>query len=357
MIREILTTPLSWLYGLAVAIRNKLFDWKFFRSEEFDIPIVCVGNLAVGGTGKTPHTEFLIDRFSRQFRLGVLSRGYKRKTRGFVEATEQTSFLKVGDEPKQIKLKFPDIPVAVCESRTEGIRRLRALHPEIDLILLDDAFQHRRVEPWVSVVLMDYNHPICRDHLLPRGRLRDTPGQLKRAQIVIATKCPDGIKPIDLRVTRKELDLYPYQSLYFTRFRPGALVPLFPEHEEQPPRPGQPVVAMAALANPEGFFSSLRGRFDVVKTLVYPDHHTYKVRDLERLKKLLAASPADTLVVVTEKDAVKLANRKKIPVALQKRIYLSPIEVAFLDGGEVGFLRQMDQYVNANHKYRILHPE
>jgi tetraacyldisaccharide 4'-kinase len=340
-----------------VAVRNKLFDWKILRSEEFDIPIVCVGNLAVGGTGKTPHTEFLIDHFSRHFHVGVVSLGYKRKGKGFVEATSQTSFLKVGDEPKQIKLKFPDVPVAVCKKRAEGIRRLRALHPEIDLILLDDAFQHRRVEPWVNVVLMDYNHPICRDHLLPRGRLRDTPGQLKRAQIVIVTKCPENIKPIDLRVARKELELYPYQTLYFTRFRPGELIPLFPEHEQAAPRSGQPVVAMAGIANPEGFFASLGGRFDVVKTLVYRDHYAYKMRDLERLKQILSASAPDTLVVVTEKDAVKLANRKKIPVELQKRLYLSPIEVRFLDRGEIGFIRQMDQYVNTNHKYRIFHPE
>ncbi len=357
MLRDILTTPLSWLYGLVVAIRNKLFDWKILRSEEFDIPIVCVGNLAVGGTGKTPHTEFLIDHFSRHFRVGVVSLGYKRKTRGFVLASAKTSYLKIGDEPKQIKLKFPDVPVAVCKKRSEGIRRLRTIHPEIDLIILDDAFQHRRVEPWVNVVLMDYNHPICRDHLLPRGRLRDTPGQLKRAQIVIATKCPDTIKPIDLRVTRKELDLYPYQTLYFTRFRSGALIPLFPEHEEQVPQRGQPVIAMAGIANPDGFFASLSERFDVVKTLVYCDHYAYKVRDLERLKKILSASAPDTLIVVTEKDAVKLASRKKIPVALQKKLYMSPIEVGFLDHGEVGFIRQMDQYVNTNHKYSILHPE
>ena len=349
--------PLSWIYGLVVAIRNKLFDWKILQSEEFDIPVVCVGNLTVGGTGKTPHTEYLIDHFSHRYRVAVLSRGYKRKTKGFVEATERSSYRKIGDEPKQIKLKFPDIPVAVCEKRAEGIRRLRALHPEINLILLDDAFQHRRVEPWVNVVLMDYNRPIAHDRLLPWGRLRDSKKQLKRAQIVVVTKCPDTIKPIDMRVTRKELDLFPYQGLYFSRFRQGELTPLFPEHRQPHPRPGEPIVAMAGIANPAGFFGQMGRRFDLLKTLVYPDHYAYRTGDLKKLEKLLSVSPPETRVVMTEKDAVKLSSRQKVPVDLQKKLWFAPIEVTFLDQGEQGFIRQIDQYVRKNHKYSVLHPE
>ncbi|MDR0954628.1 MAG: tetraacyldisaccharide 4'-kinase [Rikenellaceae bacterium] len=357
MLRQLVTAPLSWIYGLAVAIRNKLFDWKILPSEEFDIPIVCVGNLTVGGTGKTPHTEYLVEHFCRHYRVAVLSRGYKRKTTGFIEATPQMSYRKIGDEPKQIKLKFPDIPVAVCEKRVEGIRRLRELHPEIDLILLDDAFQHRRVEPWVNVVLMDYNRPIVHDHLLPLGELRDNKKQLKRAHIVIVTKCPETIKPIDMRVRRKELDLYPYQRLYFSRFRQGALVPLFPEHDQPPPKPGAPVIAVAGIGNPKAFFDELKPRFNLLKTITYADHHAYRKSDLERLKIALDELPAGTVVVMTEKDAVKLSNRKKIPVALQKKFYFAPIEVDFLDHGEQGFIRQIDQYVQSNQKYSLLHPE
>ncbi len=357
MLRLLATVPLSWIYGLAVAIRNKLFDWKILRSEEFDIPIVCVGNLTVGGTGKTPHTEYLIEHLSHRYRIAVLSRGYKRKTKGFVEASLKSSYRKIGDEPKQIKLKFPDIPVAVCEKRAEGIRRLRELHPEVNLILLDDAFQHRQVEAWVNLVLMDYNRLTVRDHLLPRGRLRDTKNQLKRAQIVIVTKCPDTIKPIDLRVTRKELDLFPYQGLYFSRFRTGELTPLFPEHEQPFPKPGTPVVAMAGIANPTGFFGQMDRRFNLLKTLAYPDHYAYRVGDLNKLERILSISPPETLVVMTEKDAVKLSSRQKIPAELQKKLYYAPIEVTFLDQGEQGFIRQIDQYVQKNHKYVVLHPE
>jgi tetraacyldisaccharide 4'-kinase len=357
MLTQILLAPLSWIYGLGVGIRNKLFDWKILRSEEFDIPIVCVGNITVGGTGKTPHTEYLIDHLSKKYHVAVLSRGYKRTTKGFVEATPQSSYRKIGDEPRQIKLKFPDIPVAVCEKRAEGIRQLRKLHPEIDLILLDDAFQHRQVEAWVNILLMDYNRPVSKDHLLPWGRLRDNRRQVRRAQIVVVTKCPENTKPIDLRVVRKELDLYPYQRLYFSRPMQGPLVPLFPEHGLPFPRSGSNVVAMAGIAVPNLFFGELGRRYNVVKTLVYPDHYAYKVRDLERLQKMLSVSPPDTIVVVTEKDAVKLSSRQKIPESLQKKLWYVPIEIGFLDHGEVGFNRQIDEYVRTNHKYHILHPE
>ena len=357
MLKQIATAPLSWIYGLIVTIRNKLFDWKILRSEEFDIPIVCVGNLTVGGTGKTPHTEFLIEHLSRQYNVAVLSRGYKRKTKGFVEATPQSSYRKIGDEPKQIKLKFPDIPVAVCEKRVEGIRRLRARHPEINLVILDDAFQHRRVEPWVSILLMDYTRPVYRDHFLPLGRLRDGKRQMKRAQIVVVSKCPPEVKPIDLRVVRKELDLYPYQGLYFSRPVQGALIPLFPEHDQPMPKPGTNVVAMAGIANPKIFFGQLADQFKVYKTIVYPDHYAYKIRNLEKLEKMLSVAPPDTIVVVTEKDAVKLSSRKKIPLSLQRKLWFAPIEVSFLNDGECRFIRQLNEYVRTNHKYSILHPE
>jgi tetraacyldisaccharide 4'-kinase len=192
---------------------------------------------------------------------------------------------------------------------------------------------------------------------LPLGELRDSKKQMKRAHIVIVTKCPETIKPSDMRVMRKELDLYPYQRLYFSRFRQGALVPLFPEHNQPPPRPGAPVIVMAGIGNPKAFFEELRPRFNLLKTIAYPDHHAYRTGDLERLKIALDELPAETVVVMTEKDAVKLSNRKKIPVALQKKLYFAPIEVDFLDHGEQGFIRQIDQYVQSNQKYSLLHPE
>lgn len=270
----LISVPLSWLYGMVVHIRHKLFDLKILRSEEFDIPVVCIGNLTVGGTGKTPVAELLIERFSEHYRVGVLSRGYRRRTKGFVLSTPTSSARTIGDEPRQMKLKYPSVPVAVCEKRAEGIRLLRKAHPEIELIILDDAFQHRYVEPWVNILLMDYNNPVYRDRLLPWGRLRDTRNQIHRANFVLVTKCPDDLNPLDMRIVINSLGLFPYQSLYFTRMRQGEITPLFADRAVGKVREGDPVIAMSGIANPVPLLENLRKRFDVVAELTFDDHTT-----------------------------------------------------------------------------------
>lgn len=352
----LISVPLSWLYGMVVHIRHKLFDLKILRSEEFDIPVVCIGNLTVGGTGKTPVAELLIERFSEHYRVGVLSRGYRRKTKGFVLSTPTSSARTIGDEPRQMKLKYPSVPVAVCEKRAEGIRLLRKAHPEIELIILDDAFQHRYVEPWVNILLMDYNNPVYRDRLLPWGRLRDTRNQIHRANFVLVTKCPDDLNPLDMRIVINSLGLFPYQSLYFTRMRQGEITPLFADRAVGKVCEGDPVIAMSGIANPVPLLENLRKRFDVVAELTFDDHHTYRLSDMRRLEALFAAYP-DAVVLTTEKDAVKLTNRKKVPEAVQQRLYYVPIHVSFVADSESEFLRQLELYVRTNQKYSLLHPE
>ena len=352
----LISVPLSWLYGMVVHIRHKLFDLKILRSEEFDIPVVCIGNLTVGGTGKTPVAELLIERFSEHYRVGVLSRGYRRKTKGFVLSTPTSSARTIGDEPRQMKLKYPSVPVAVCEKRAEGIRLLRKAHPEIELIILDDAFQHRYVEPWVNILLMDYNNPVYRDRLLPWGRLRDTRNQIHRANFVLVTKCPDDLNPLDMRIVINSLGLFPYQSLYFTRMRQGEITPLFADRAVGKVREGDPVIAMSGIANPVPLLENLRKRFDVVAELTFDDHHTYRLSDMRRLEALFAAYP-DAVVLTTEKDAVRLTNRKKVPEAVQQRLYYVPIHVSFVADSESEFLRQLELYVRTNQKYSLLHPE
>ena len=352
----LISVPLSWLYGMVVHIRHKLFDLKILRSEEFDIPVVCIGNLTVGGTGKTPVAELLIERFSEHYRVGVLSRGYRRRTKGFVLSTPASSARTIGDEPRQMKLKYPSVPVAGCEKRAEGIRLLRKAHPEIELIILDDAFQHRYVEPWVNILLMDYNNPVYCDRLLPWGRLRDTRNQIHRANFVLVTKCPDDLNPLDMRIVINSLGLFPYQSLYFTRMRQGEITPLFADRVVGKVREGDPVIAMSGIANPVPLLESLRKRFDVVAELTFDDHHTYRLSDMRRLEALFAAYP-DAVVLTTEKDAVKLTNRKKVPEAVQQRLYYVPIHVSFVADSESEFLRQLELYVRTNQKYSLLHPE
>ncbi len=357
MWKAIWAAPLAALYGLVVTIRHWLFDRGILRSTEFDIPIVCVGNLTVGGTGKTPVTEYLIEQLSTQYRVAVLSRGYKRRTRGFVLSSVRSSFREIGDEPKQMKLKYPQIPMAVCEKRVEGIRRLRQAHPEVNLVILDDAFQHRYVEAWVNVLLMDYNRPIYQDSYLPMGRLRDSKKQLKRAQLIVATKCPVSIQPIERRTIGNNLQLYPYQSLFFSHMRAGSPEPLFPDLVQLPLREHAPVIALTGIAAPQGFLATLGRRYSVVESLLFPDHHTYRMSDMRKLQSLLRTLPEDTLIVTTEKDAVKLVNRNKIPTDILRRLYYLPIRFTFLDGGDEPFLRKLFEYVRKNHKYSLLHPE
>ena len=211
--------PVSWIYGAVVTVRNKLFDWGFLRSKSFDVPVICIGNLSVGGTGKTPHTEYLIKLLRNSYHVAVLSRGYKRHSRGYVLATSQSTAHSIGDEPYQMYTKFPSVTLAVDENRCHGIEQLLAIkEPPIEVVLLDDAFQHRYVKPGLSILLTDYHRLFCDDTLLPAGRLRESVNGKNRAQIVIVTKCPQDIKPIDYNIITKRLNLYPYQQLYFSSF-------------------------------------------------------------------------------------------------------------------------------------------
>ncbi len=354
MIRTLLA-PLSLLYGMVIHIRNKFYDWGVFAAQEYDIPIVCVGNLAVGGTGKTPMAELLIDHFSHGYNVALLSRGYKRRTKGFVEAQVDSSFLAVGDEPKQIKMKYPEAVVAVCEDRNEGIRRIRAIHPEVNLIVLDDGFQFRSVEAWVNIVMMDYSKPFYNDHLLPWGDLRDSTSQLHRAHFVVVTKCPPDINALNMRIVNKSLGLYPYQRLYFSFISNGSIAPLFADVATDKILAGHNVIVMAGVANPAPMVASVEERYTVVDKLIFPDHHPYRMRDLALMERKLREAPEGTIIVTTEKDAVKLTNRKRIPLLLQQRLYLMPIKMSFIEYSEQNFLRKLDHNVKSNPKYGLLH--
>lgn len=352
---KILLYPVSLVYRLVIWFRHKLFDWGVLKSEEFDIPIICVGNLTVGGTGKTPFAEFIIQNLSGQYNIALLSRGYRRRTKGYYEVFPNTPFREVGDEPKQIKLKFPEIVVAVCEDRVVGINQIRAQHPKVNLIILDDGFQHRYVEAWVNIVLMDYNRPIYNDTLLPVGRLRDLPSQLSRAHFVVTTKCPANMNALDMRLVANSLDLYPYQSLFFAGVQIGGAFPLFGDMAIKAELTrGDSVIAMAGLAEPTGFVKGLKTQFKVVDTLIFKDHHPYRMSDLDKMQQALENAPAGTVIVTTEKDAVKLTNRRRIPVDIQQRLFFIPINIEFKDDSQDKFLQKLNTYVRTNQKYSLL---
>lgn len=244
-----LLAPAAFLYKAGVTFRHRLFDWGILKSEKFDIPIICIGNITVGGTGKTPMAEMVIAYMSQMHNVALLSRGYGRRTKGYLEVRADSHYRDAGDEPLQIKLKFPDTVVAVCEKRSEGIRRICAEHPEVDLIVMDDGFQHRYVEPKINIVMIDATRPVQHDRMLPVGTLRDLPEELHRAHYFVVTKCPERMAPIDRRILRKVLIQVAYQRVYFTRFESFMPQPLYAEEASgEPLAQGRPVIALSGLS-------------------------------------------------------------------------------------------------------------
>ena len=343
-----LLAPAAFLYKMGVTFRHRLFDWGLLKSEKFDIPIICIGNITVGGTGKTPMAEMVIAYMSQMHRVALLSRGYGRRTKGYLEVHGDAHYRDVGDEPLQIKLKFPETVVVVCEKRAEGIRRLRAEHPEVDLIVMDDGFQHRYVEPKVNVVMIDATRPVQHDRMLPVGTLRDLPEELHRAHYFVVTKCPEHMAPIDRRILRKVLIQVAYQRVYFTRFDRVMEEPVYQvDGGDGTLTSGREVIALSGIGNPAPFLKSLRERYKVVAEVTLDDHHIYKVRDMNALKALLEKHPG-AVIVTTEKDAVKMTNRAKIPSEVRRALYYQPINISFIEDSATDFLQKLEEDVRGN---------
>lgn len=331
-------TPLSWAYGAAVTVRNKLFDLKILKEKEYDIPIICVGNITVGGTGKTPHVEYLISKLALEYKIGVVSRGYKRKTKGFLMGNSRSTPDSIGDEPYQIYQKFGHrVKVAVCEKRREGIERLLKHNPEINLILLDDAFQHRYVKPSISILLADYNRPVWEDNLLPLGRLRESQNAIDRADLVVITKCPEKIPAIDVRVVRKGLDLLAFQKLFFSRYEEGQLVPVFPE--DKPYNVSlhsftarDSVLLVTGIAQPRNFVRYFHDLPMKVKVCHFSDHHDFTRNDLLKISRQFDEMKGERkIIITTEKDSVRLLNNPYYPEDLKQLTYYIPVTVKMMD--------------------------
>lgn len=358
---SILLYPFSLIYGLVIWIRNSLFDLGILKSAEFPIPTISVGNITVGGTGKTPHTEYLVRLLKDEFNVATLSRGYKRKTRKFLLATSDSGVNDIGDEPVQIKHKFPDIHVAVDRKRVNGIKELMKRIPDLDLILLDDAYQHRYVKPGLSILLIDYNRPISEDHLLPAGRLREHVYEKRRASIVLITKCPDRLKPIELRIIYKDLKLFPFQHLFFTKLSYGVPVPVFIETKNPPglsdmkaARPG--ILMVTGIAGPRLYKKHLRGISTNIKEMNYPDHHAFTEKDVARIQQSYKEiDEQEKFIFTTEKDAMRLRKFTNIDPSIRDRMFYIPVGIEVLnEEGEI-FNNQIQSYVRDNKRDSILH--
>ena len=349
--------PLSWLYGIGVQLRNMMFNIGILKQRSFDVPVISVGNITVGGTGKTPHVEYLVDLLRSQFRVAVLSRGYKRSSRGFVLAGADTHAADIGDEPYQIKQKFPDVTVAVDKKRCHGIDELMALDCGIDVILLDDAYQHRYVKPGINILLVDYHRLIIDDCLLPAGRLREPLSGKNRADIVIVTKCPKELKPMDYRVVNKSMDLFPYQKLFFTSLEYGTLKPVFAEgqHTAVPDcLKSHHVLLMTGIASPRLLADDLKPQVAELTPLTFGDHHSFTANDVHRINEAFTALPSPRCIVTTEKDAARLEQVEGLSSEVRSSIYSLPIKICFLLEQVNIFNNQIIGYVQKNSRNSIL---
>jgi len=354
--------PLSWLYGMIVGIRNTLFEMNILKSRSFKTPVISVGNITVGGTGKTPHVEYLIRLLKDSIHVAVLSRGYKRKTHGFLLSSKESTVGDIGDEPFQMKQKYPGIEVAVDGKRTRGIEMLtngNVTDKEVDVILLDDAFQHRYVKPGINILLIDYHRLIIYDKLLPAGRLREPVRSKDRADIVIVTKCPKDLTPMEFRVLTKQMGLYPYQQLYFTTLDYEPLYPVFKEHSQADSiklegLESTNVLLLTGIASPKQITHDLESRVASIHPLCFSDHHDFKNKDIRRLNEMFEAIPSPKLIITTEKDAVRLQSAEGLSDDVKENMYALPILISFMQQGEESFNEKIIGYVQKKSRNSIL---
>ncbi len=322
--------PFALLYGLVVGMRNLLFDWGILPSRRFSVPVIAIGNLSSGGTGKTPHVEYLAGKFCKTHRVAILSRGYKRRTRGFrwVETTSRVE--ETGDEPLQMKKKFPGTYVAVHERRSRGIRIMLQQQPDIDLVILDDAYQHRWVKPGLNLLLTEYYKPFFSNYLLPVGSLREPGRRVQRADVLIVTKTPPVFSPLDRRFFMQKLKKYRPRKVLFSSLHYHRLRPL---HPDGPPLPGgkiKTIFLLTGIANASALEEHLKKECSELIVFPFPDHHQFTPADLEGLKTRFQESISQTkIIVTTEKDAMRLQQSELLECTHSLPLFFLPIEVFF----------------------------
>ncbi len=343
-----LLLPFSWLYGLGVYLRNKQFDLGIRKQVVFEIPLIVIGNLSAGGTGKTPMTAFLLSRLLPSKKTGVLSRGYGRRTRGYLEVEMHSTVSDAGDEPKLIKQKFPDAKVAVSESRVLGVATMLHENPELELIILDDAFQHRQIAAGLPILLTEYAHPFSRDTLLPAGRLRETATGAKRAKGIVVTKCPVTLSDEERIQLTAELTKVQVQPVFFSylkygepyHFADAAKKHLFDSHDE--------ILLFCGIANPEplvGFLEQVAAR---VHLLRFRDHHNYSIQDIKRISQNFQhLKEGKRVLLTTEKDAVRLQEHQALMNNEGWELYCIPVEIVFFEKDRVLFDNLIRAYIES----------
>ena len=297
--------PFALLYGAIVWLRNRLYDTGFFSSIEFSVPVITVGNLSVGGTGKTPHVEYLIRLLQYRYGVATMSRGYKRSTQGFILADEKANALRIGDEPMQYHMKFPELAVSVAEERITGIPTLLQRRPNLEVVLLDDAFQHRSVKAGINMLITDYSRPFYNDYILPYGRLRESRKAYKRANVIVVSKCPPALSATDAEAMKVKINPLTGQSVFFSSIRYETPYNFLDNHPVS--LKGKNVLLVCCIARPEPLLAEVKQQASDVHLLSYPDHHYFLSRDLEEIKTTYDNwNQSDKVIVTTEKDATRL---------------------------------------------------
>jgi len=346
---RLLLFPFSFLYSLITGLRNNLYNLNILKSTSFEIPIISVGNLSTGGTGKTPHIEFLISNLSNQYKLATLSRGYKRKTNQFILADDSHTSEDIGDEPKQFKSKFPKIQVAVDANRVNGVKQLLSETPDLDLVLLDDAYQHRKIDRSINILLTEYSNPYFKDYILPMGNLRESRSGSNRADIIIVTKCPPVLSPLDIRRIKAEINPKPYQEIYFSYISYDTPVPLTESAKtlKNVKMEDYAITLLTAIANPESLIFYVKRFAKELNNINFPDHHYFTSSDLDKIKgKFHELLPVAKIIITTEKDAMRIDQEacKDLP------IFYIPIKIKFHLNHGSELIDQINTYVKANSR-------
>ena len=343
--------PISSIYHIVLKIRHKLFDWGILKAKRFDFPIICIGNLCLGGTGKTPKTEYHIKLMESQFRTATLSRGYGRKTKGFVLADATANCETIGDEPMQYFRKFKDIQIAVDEARADGVQRLISQGNPPEVILLDDAFQHRQIQAGLNILLTDYNCLYTEDFLVPTGTLRDIRSAAQRADIIVVTKAPGKLSDKEFHTLKTRLKPSEYQKIFTSFMVYGDLIPLTEIAKNTSPNNAKCAIAFCGVAKPVPFVEQVRSRFGEVKELIFSDHHDFNVGDIEKIVKTYETlANQNAIIVTTEKDASRLMKNSYLCQFNTLPVFALPIEMHFHQ--EEAFNSEIDTYVRRNTQNR-----
>jgi tetraacyldisaccharide 4'-kinase len=348
---RLILLPFSVLYGMAVVCRNKLYDLGLFKSTRFDLPVICVGNLVVGGSGKSPVTEYLVHLLAG-YKIAILSRGYGRQTKGFILAGESATALTIGDEPMQFYHKFKQVTVAVCEDRVKGINRLKDDH---DLIILDDAYQHRSVRPGFSILLFEYQKLLSPQFLLPAGNLREPFGGYKRAQVLLVTKAPVQLDAAKRLKCSKKFKDRNEKEVSFSFITYGDLKPLFSGREQalDAIAAGTAVYLLTGIANPLPLLAQLKNHSKTVHHYEYPDHHAFSGQNIRQLVKAFNSDPEkEKIIVTTEKDAQRLLAITLKELLLNLPVFYLPIKIALQQEDKATFDQKILEYVSSTTRNR-----